>query len=276
MLDRGVEWHIRQQGNDWLWPFRNIATTLQKADLVFGNLESIISDRGEKVGSIYSFRAKPESIKGLAFAGFDVLSIANNHSLDYGIEALLDSAERLSQAGITPIGAGKSVLEARAPAIYNVKGTTVGILAYTTLGSPFWQAGNNSPGIAWMDSTKVETLKEDIASVKKVTDLVVVSFHFGNEYQTKPSALQQLLSRAAIDAAADLVIGHHSHVVQPIEQYKQGWIAYSLGNFVFDQGFSKETMQGLMLHITVFDKKITEVLPIPVRISSEFQVFMEK
>lgn len=270
MLDRGVEWYAQQHQN-LKWPFLKIAGYLKGADLVFANLESVISDKGTQQGSIYSFRANPKMIEGLLFAGIDVVSVANNHSLDYGIEALLDSGKLLRQAGITPVGAGKSSLEARAPALYNIEGTTVGILAYTALGSPFWQAKERTPGIAWIDSSLLEQLKQNIKKTKQQADIVIVSFHFGEEYQAKPNAMQQLLSRTAIDAGADLVVGHHPHVVQPIERYKHGWIAYSLGNFVFDQGFSKETMQGMMLRVLVYENSITQVMPLMIKISSEFQ-----
>jgi len=275
MLDRGVEWYARQH-NDWGWPFRKVAPTLAAADLVFGNLESVISDKGTKQGSIYSFRAQPKMLGGLKLAGFDVLSIANNHSLDYGIEALLDSQERLRQAGIIPVGAGKSAAQARAPALFNIKGTTIGILAYTSLGSPFWQAGEKTPGVAWIDSSLLEQLKQDIKKTKQQADIIVVSFHFGEEYQTTPNAVQQLISRTAIDAGANLVIGHHPHVVQPIEQYKHGFIAYSLGNFVFDQGFSKETMEGMLLKVLVQENSITQVIPLMIEIASEFQPAISK
>lgn len=270
MLDRGVEFYIKEH-QDWKWPFLKIGNYLKGADLVFANLESIISDKGEKQGSIYSFRADPRTLEGLVFAGIDVVSVANNHSLDYGIEALLDSGERLQQAGITPVGAGNSEREARAPVLYDAGGTTVGILAYTALGSPFWQAGEKTPGIAWIDSSLLEQLKLNIKKTKQQADIVVVSFHFGEEYQTKPNAVQQLLSRTAIDAGANLVIGHHPHVIQPIERYKQGWIVYSLGNFVFDQGFSKETMEGMILKVLLHENSITQVMPLMIEISSEFQ-----
>jgi len=275
MLDRGVEWHARQH-QDWNWPFLKVADFLNKADLVFGNLESVISDRGEQEGSIYSFRAEPKSVKGLSFAGIDIVSVANNHSMDYGIEAFLDSMQRLKGAGITPVGGGANKEKAYAPRIETIRGTTIGILAYTTLGSPFWQAGERTPGIAWIDSSLLERLKLNIEKAKQQADIIVVSFHFGEEYRTKPNALQQLLSRTAIDAGAALVIGHHSHVVQPVEQYKHGWIAYSLGNFVFDQGFSKETMKGMILKVLLHENSITKVMPLMIEISSEFQPAISK
>ena len=270
MLDRGVELYMSQH-NDWRWPFLNVADILKEADLVFGNLESVISDKGEKKGSVYSFRADPKTMEGLVFAGIDVVSVVNNHSMDYGAEAFLDSLERLKEVGIAYVGGDITKLEAETVVVKVVKGIKIGMVAYTTKGSSLWQAGESSPGISWMDSARLSQLKKDIEEAKLYSDILVVSLHFGEEYQKEPSAEQQLLSRAAIEAGADLVIGHHPHVVQPIEQYKDGWIAYSLGNFIFDQGFSPETMEGMALKVELDENKIASVIPLKVDISKEFQ-----
>jgi len=273
MLDRGVEFYITQH-NNWKWPFLHIADTLRNADLAFGNLESVISDKGQNLGSVYSFRADPKTLEGLTFAGFDVLSVANNHSLDYGIEAFGDSASRLRQSGIAPVGIelfsaiaeNNSKLETR-----KVKGTKFGFLAYTNAGSPLWRATQTTPGVAWVDQYTSEKFQNTIRAAKQQSDILIVSVHFGEEYQTQPSETQKLIAKNAIDAGADIVIGHHPHVVQSVEQYKHGWIAYSLGNFVFDQGFSPETMQGLIFEVVVQDKKITRVFPRSIYLNAEFQ-----
>lgn len=276
MLDRGVEFYITQQ-NDWKLPFRLIANTLQRADLVFGNLESVISDKGQNVGSIYSFRADPKTLEGLTFAGFDILSVANNHSLDWGMDALRDSISRLRTAGITPVGAGETKAEAYSPTIIEAKGARIGFLAYTAQGSPVWEATETSPGVAWLDETNLQDITQQIALAKEQTDILVVSVHFGEEYQTKPNEIQKLIAKNAIDAGANLVIGHHPHVVQPVEYVCNqvthicGWIAWSLGNFVFDQGFSKETMEGLLLEVKIAEKQITRVTPRVIRMNSFFQ-----
>lgn len=245
MLDRGVEWAVHKFGeSDWAWPFLNIANTLQQADLVFGNLESQISDKGTRVGSIYSFRADPQSIETLLYAGFDVLSITNNHSFDYGKEALEDSIARLESAGIQV-----------APVTTEVQGVTISFLAYKQWGTP-------------------EEFEKQIQAAKAQADLVVVSLHAGEEYAKEPNDFQQTFAKEAIDAGADLVIGHHPHVLQPLEQYKDGWIIYSLGNFLFDQTFSEETMQAAILKVVVKDKKIKEVSLLPTRITPTFQVHL--
>lgn len=273
MLDRGVDYMIKKNGNyDFKFPFLKIADYLKRADILFGNLESIISDKGVKVGSIYSFRAEPEAIEGLIFAGFDILSVANNHVFDYGREAMEDSFERLKKAGIDYVGGGFDEKEAREGIVKEVKGTKICFLAYTNKGSKYWAATEKNSGIGWLD----ERIKDDIEKAKDRSDLVIVSFHTGEEYQAQSNKEQEYFSHLAIDSGADLVIGHHPHIVQPIEKYKNGWIAYSLGNFVFDQYFSEETMKGLLLEVIIENKKIKEVIPRKIKISEKYQPAIDK
>jgi poly-gamma-glutamate synthesis protein (capsule biosynthesis protein) len=275
MLDRGVNFMIKKQG-DYRFPFLKIAQDLKETDIVFGNLESVISDKGEKVGSIYSFRAKPKSLEGLVYAGFNVLSLANNHALDYGPEALKDSLQRLEKENISYVGAGSNEEEAFSPVIKKVNKTSVAFLAYTNLGSPYWTSRKNRLGIAWIDWQDFKKIGEDIENAKNQADILIVSLHSGNEYSKNPTQFQKEFSKLAIEAGADLVIGHHPHIVQPLEKYKEGWIVYSLGNFVFDQDFSKETMQGLMLKVIIKNDKISEVIPINIKINDFFQPEIER
>lgn len=264
MLDRGVEYMIEKQGKgDFNFPFLKIADELKGAKLLFGNLEGPISDKGTKVGSIYSFRAKPEAIEGLNFAGFDVLSLSNNHAFDYGREAIEDTILRLTEAGIDTVGLG-------APLIKEIKDIKIAFLAYSNSGLPSW-------GIGWADWENLEETKREIEEAKKMADVLVVSLHAGEEYQKEPTKFQIEFSRAAIDAGADLVVGHHSHVIQPNEKYpsagsgQAGYIFYGLGNFVFDQGFSEETMKGEILEVLIENGKIKEVIPKEVKINQFFQ-----
>ncbi len=269
MLDRGVEWRIKQNppaggGNDWKWPFLSIAKELQETDFLFGNLESVISDKGIKVGNIYSFRADPLAIEGLRFAGFDLLSVANNHSLDDGRAGFEDSLSRLNEAGIGYVGQKTS--SEKEPSLAQVQGLKIATLAYTTQGSPAWAS------VEWMDLENLYRLREDIARAKILGDVVVVSFHWGDEYAKIPNDFQGMLGHEAIDAGADIVVGHHPHVVQPLEQYKQGWIAYSLGNFVFDQYFSEETMRGAILKVDIKNKTIQNAVLERTALNDSFQV----
>jgi len=270
MLNRGVEYMVKKEGSgDFKFPFFKIADYFKKADILFGNLESVISDKGVKVGSIYSFRAEPQAIDGLVFTGFDILSVANNHIFDYGREAMEDNFKKLKEVGIDYLGGGFNEKEARSGIIKEIKGTKITFLAYTNKGTEYWQAIGNRSGIGWLD----ERIKEDIKKAKEKSDLVIVSLHFGEEYQTKPNEEQKYFAQLAIDSGADLVIGHHPHIVQLVEKYKDGVIAYSLGNFVFDQYFSEETMKGLLLEIIIENKKIKKIVPREIKISDFYQPY---
>ena len=269
MLDRGVKNMVYKKGDkDYKFPFLKIRPYLKEADLLFGNLESVISDKGSKVGGIYSFRAEPQALEGLSFAGFDIVSVANNHVFDYGREAMEDSFLRLKEAGISYTGGGFTEKEAHLPVIKEAGGIKIAFLAYTDLAAPYWMAQEERSGIARLEK---ERMQEDVKKAAREADLVVVSFHYGYEYHTEPNAFQISVSRAAIEAGAHLVIGHHPHVIQPVEEYQEGYIAYSLGNFIFDQAFSEETMEGLILKVVLRDRKIAEVVPVKFKMNQYFQ-----
>jgi len=271
MLDRGVEQVVREEGKSFKFPFLEIKDYLLEADILFGNLESVISDQGYQIKQVYPFRAEPESIKGLKEAGFDIVSCANNHALDYGSEALKDSIVRLSRNNIECVGAGLKE-KAYSPVVLEKENLEIAYLSYTYLAPSNWKASEEKVGTAWLNE---ENLKQGINKVKEESDLIVVSFHFGEEYEKKPNSFQKRYSRLAIDTGADLVIGHHPHVVQPVERYKNGWIAYSLGNFVFDQGFSAETMNSMLLKVNVKDNQIKKVTPLGVTINEYYQPVLD-
>lgn len=273
MLDRKVEYMInRFGGGDFRFPFLKIKEKLEKADVLFGNLESVISDKGERVGSIYSFRAELKALEGLEYAGFNVLSLANNHMLDYQRVALEDTMLRLKEQGIEYVGAGFDADEAFSVKIKEVKGVKIGFLAYTNLGPAFWRARlENGTGLAWIDQASFPYLRENIKEAKKKVDVLIVSLHAGTEYALEPTYFQKDFAYLCIEQGADLVLEHHSHVVQRIEKYKSGWIAYSLGNFVFDQGFSEKTMETVILKVVIENKEIKEVVSEKVKMNPFFQ-----
>lgn len=269
MLDRGVKYMVEEYGRgDYKFPFLKIADYLNTTDILFANLESIISDKGEKVGSIYSFRAEPQAIEGLKFAGFDIVSVANNHIFDYGRGAMEDSFWRLKEGGIDYVGSGFNEREAYSPIIKEVEGVKIAFLAFTNLGSEHWSAREDQSGPSWLTTGNLE---RGIKKAKDEADLVIVSMHFGEEYLSSPTSEQEFFARLAIDAGVDLVVGHHSHIIQPIEKHGQGFIAYSLGNFVFDQAFSDQTLKGLLLKVIIEDAKIKELIPIEIKINQYFQ-----
>jgi len=271
MLDRGVKYLVEKHGdNDFSFPFAKIADEIKNADLAMANLESQISDKGSNVGSIYSFRAPIEAIQGLIFSGIDIVSLANNHAFDYGSQALKDSLERLIDAGISPVGAGNEY-QAFSPTIKTVNNTRLAFFAYTDQMPVSLQAKGENFGIAVINKDNLTKIKADIELAKQLADIVVVSFHWGEEYAEEPSQSQKDLAKAVIDAGADLVIGHHPHVIQKSETYNGRYIFYSLGNFIFDQGFSDETLEGEIAKVIIKNKKITDAFPLKIILNEFFQ-----
>jgi poly-gamma-glutamate capsule biosynthesis protein CapA/YwtB (metallophosphatase superfamily) len=236
MLDRSLG-IVLQQG-DLTFPFSAVAPSLQGADLSVGNMESALGNSGMPQHKSYTFRAPPEAAASLASGGFDLVSLANNHGMDYGAEALLQAVNLLHEQGLSVVGAGENEEAAYAPAIFEVNGLRVAIFGFANVpveGGGFdvasWTAETNKPGIAWAEP---QIVVESITAVRDEVDLIVVLLHSGIEYLPLPSEAQQANARAAIDAGADLVIGHHAHILQGIEYYKDGVILYGTGNFAFD------------------------------------------
>ena len=219
-------------------------------------------------------------MEGLKFAGFDILSVANNHILDYGQEALKDTILILKENNISLIGAGENYLEANNPLIKEFRDSTglpqvkIAFLGYALMNPKGYEASKDYSGTS---SFELERVENEVKTLKAlgIADIVVISFHWGEEYQTRSNKKQQEIGRALAEAGADLIVGHHPHVVQELERYKNSWIAYSLGNFIFDQNFSEETMSGLILMVEIQDKKIKTVEPIEIKIDSSFQPYLQ-
>ena len=179
-------------------------------------------------------------------AGIDVLSVANNHVGDWGRLAYADTLARLKENEISYTGGGNTKEEAETPVIIEKYGMKIGYLAFSDVGPNWMEAGVDKAGLLLTNNPRFD---EIIFTASKQVDYLVVSFHFGDEYKEKHNARQEYLAHKAIDDGAKIVIGHHPHVVEDTEIYKNGFIAYSLGNFIFDQSWSKPTMQGMILQI---------------------------
>lgn len=262
MLSRNVEQKMISK-NDWKYPFLETAEITRGADLAFGNLETTILEGNiVKTGS-FSFRTDPNAIEGLQYAGLDVLSLANNHIMNFGRNGLESTIDNLNAAGIGHAGAGLGEEEIYRPVVKEIKGVRFGFLAYSYSNEQVADKKNGTYGVAGLD---VEKMRSQVAELKKSTDVVVVSMHAGTEYETAPGRAQKDFARAAIDAGASLVIGHHPHVVQTAEKYNGGYILYSLGNFVFDQMWSEETRLGAIAEITFDKDKISKIDFVPVKI----------
>jgi poly-gamma-glutamate capsule biosynthesis protein CapA/YwtB (metallophosphatase superfamily) len=240
MLDRALGTQLQ---TDITFPFANVAPLLQQADLTLGNVESALGDTGEPAPKSYTFRAPPAAAQSLAHAGFDIVSLANNHALDFGPESLQQGIDLLQANNIIPIGAGPNAAAAHAPATISLNGLEVAVFSYVHVpieyrgfDTEIWTATESTPGMAWANPDEIEA---DITAVS--ADLIIVMLHSGYEYVEAPSPPQMAAARAAIDAGADLVIGHHAHILQGVEFYRDGVIVYGLGNFAFEIDGNPET-----------------------------------
>jgi len=210
------------------FPFCLISNELTEADITIGNLETPVCDNSYKsYKKEFSFKASTNVIHGLKNAGFNILNLANNHIMDYGEKALAETITNLNDKEILTVGAGENLVEATKALIININDVCIGFLSFTYA----WPAKKNKPGCAPIDKKLISKL---VHSVSDKTDVVIVSIHTGLEYVNIPSRENIALFRSIVDMGADLVLGHHPHTIQGIEKYKNGLIAYSLGNFIFD------------------------------------------
>ena len=262
MLSREVERRMINN-EDFKYPFLKTADITRSGDFVFGNLEtSIINGRAIQNNEMV-FRTDLRAVEGLVFAGFNVLSLANNHIMNFGRDGLESTIKILDENNISHIGAGMSEEEIYKPVIKDIKGTKFAFLGFTY---NFDQRKSSNGEIYGMANMSIAKMEENVKKTKSKNDIVIVSMHAGTEYKISSSSFQENFAQRAIDAGADLIIGHHPHVVQNVQKYKQGYIIYSLGNFVFDQMWSNETRLGAIAEITFQNKKIKSIEFIPVKI----------
>jgi poly-gamma-glutamate capsule biosynthesis protein CapA/YwtB (metallophosphatase superfamily) len=296
---------------------------LKTADIAFGQLEKSISDRGMRQLQLPRglARTSPATARALSEAGFRVMSFASNHTLDFSDEALLDTIEHLGKYGVKVIGAGTNIQEARKPAIFDIKGTRIGFLAYCSVVPRGFEAWKDKPGLApvrattsyeqvdWQpgappkvltkaDPDDLAAMVDDIKRLRPDVDVLVVSQHWGVHHVPSLVAMyQHEIGHAAIDAGADIIVGHHAHILKGIEVYKGKVIFFSLCNFGMDHpvthqktqggsyglyewemdpeipsyGFSIDAQKTIMVKCTVSEKKITRVAFLPLWVNKKGQ-----
>ncbi len=263
MLGGRVEPFLKEFGPDY--PFAEVMPFLGRADVVVGNLESPISTRGKAVeNKKFTLRATPLAARALKQAGFRVMSLANNHSMDFGPLALQDTLTALAENDILYTGAGMDLDDARSPAILKIKGKTLAFLSYSLTFPLEFYASAHRPGTA---PGYADFVKADIEKARPLADLVIVSFHWGAELMTAAKDYQIELGRQAVDWGADLVLGHHPHVLQELEMYKGRLIAYSLGNFVFGSE-SNRTNTSMILLLTFQGNALARVEAVPLDVNN--------
>lgn len=276
--------------------FQHVKDLISGADFALGNLEGSVADSGTPSlkASGSNWKADARQIAAVGFAGFDAMNVANNHMMDFGSEALLETIAQLDRLGILHTGGGRNFAEAHTPALVEREGCRVAMLGYTSVFMDSWRAGPQSPGLAvirahtayqppprffeapgtppiirtWAAPEDKAQLSADIAAARGKADIVICTFHWGVSQGFKKICDYQIeLAHHAIDAGADLVFGHHPHLIQGIEVYDGRAIFYSLGNFTFAHhnlagGHELET---LMVRCVIQDRRIEAVEYLPVR-----------
>lgn len=212
---------------------RAVVPVFLDADLVIANLENPLTGKKESVFGKCTLRGAPGWAQVLKDAGIHVLTLANNHMMDYGREGLSETRQVLNNLGLLHVGAGNNITQANAPIFIEKKGRRLAILARTSVhvASPSY-AGPDIPGVAFFS---LEEVRRTVQACRQKADIVILLMHWGLEEYRYPSISQRKLARELLQAGADIILGHHPHVLQGVEHINAKLVVYSLGNFVFDE-----------------------------------------
>lgn len=273
---RCVQAAIDARGDpDYLYD--EVRPMIQQADLAIGTLNATISDHPPHTGCLptYVLVGGSDNADALARAGFDAISVATNHIKNCGLancgnRAFFDTLANLRRVGILPVGAGRNHGEAMRPIVVEANGIRFGIVSLGQIESMAF-AGEKTPGIAVLDE---QNLRDGITAARRVSDVVIAMPHWGPEDQAVPNASQQSLARVAVEAGADLVVGNHTHVVQGRQEFDGVPVFYGLGNFVFDQNWSRETQQGVILKVVFEGEKLVDTELIPTHVDFDGTVHL--
>jgi poly-gamma-glutamate capsule biosynthesis protein CapA/YwtB (metallophosphatase superfamily) len=260
-------------------PLRHLAPAIRGADIAVGNLESTLDDAGPPQQGDDSFAAPPGTLRGLEQLGFDAMSLANNHTGDFGEEMLLDTVRGFRRSGVAGFGAGGDLAAAGRPAVVEHRGVRFGFVGFNAIGETP-RAGRGRPGalsVRMPIRTASEIVRPDLDHVlgivrrlRREVDVVVVLPHWGDQYTHAALPVQSTVARALVRAGADLVVGGHPHWVQGLERVGDAVVAHSLGNAVFDMDFMEQTMEGVTLTATFRDDRLVEVELEPYRMGADF------
>ena len=236
MLGRLVAEELRRRPPEYPWG--DTLPLLRRADALVGNLEFVLADDGEPwPGKVFHFRADRPAVASLEAAGFALVSAANNHLLDFGTDAALESLATLAQRGIRFAGAGANADAARRPAVIRRDDLTIAMLAFTD-NEPDWEARPESPGVHHvpvdLDDPRAAALLDAVAREREVVDVLIVSAHWGGNWGVDVPRSHRAFARALVDAGADVVFGHSPHIVRGVEVYRDRPILYGAGDFIDD------------------------------------------
>jgi poly-gamma-glutamate synthesis protein (capsule biosynthesis protein) len=259
---------VSGQGPDY--PFAKVSDIIKRADIAICNLEAPYGNKGKPFHKKFTFLVPPRQALGLKNAGFDAVAMANNHMMDYGPEPLKVTLPLLDSLGIAHSGAGMDLKEARKPAIVERNGIKTAFLSYSRVHPAQFWATPKKPGTA---PAYEAYIKEDIKAAKEQAGIVVVSFHWGAELMDSPKDYQKKLAHFCIDQGADLVLGHHPHILQGLELYKGKLIAYSLGNFAFGSR-SRKCTESIILKVKMDSNGLKQIQLIPLCVDNN-KVFFQ-
>lgn len=259
-------------------PLRPMRPLLHGADITVGNLESTLSDDGPPQQGGDSFAADPRVLPEMARLGLDALSLANNHTGDYGPGALVSTVAAFRGSGISAFGAGRDLRTASRAVVLERHGIRFGFLGFNTIGEtprarpahPGALSVRMPPRTGPLNHRDLARVLHEVRRLDHRVDVVVVMPHWGTQYTHRVDPIQRRVGRRLIDAGADLVVGGHPHWVQGFERYHGAVIAYSLGNFVFDMDFMQQTMEGVALTATFRGDRLQDVDLTPYRLDSRF------
>jgi gamma-polyglutamate biosynthesis protein CapA len=260
--------YSRFREKDVLFPFLKVLRVLQRSELLFGNLECAHSGVGLRRGDLNSvqMRGDERHIEALAQAGFKVVNVANNHSVQHGTDAFLDTVKQLRKSNIACCGLAADEKATRAKAaIHNQNGLSVGFLGYSLRPRQYFEY---VPPYA---EGHLDSMLEDVRQLKEKVHAVVVSVHWGEEFIQRPSPEEVKMARLLVDAGADLIIGHHPHVLRGVERYRKGYIVYSLGNFVCDMVWDDTLRTSLIFECLITSAGIQDVNFVPTYTNEHYQ-----
>ena len=248
-------------------PFSDFADYFAGADIRITNLECVVSTRGQANDKMYTFQAHPRVIPVLQ-KHFDAVTLANNHSGDFGPDAFAQMLSLLKESGLAQVGGGMNLKQAHTPLVFTRNGWRIAVLSYNEFHPRSFEAGFDIPGVAWSEDQQVV---EDIQTARRIhhADLVIPVMHWGWENERTANPRQRQLAKLMIDAGADAVIGGHPHVTQDVSVYKGRPIIYSVGNFVMKETDNAFQRQAWVLKMYLDKRGVTRFETLPVKINME-------
>jgi len=273
LLADHVGYYIEKHGVDYPW--ESVKEVFHKSHLTLVNLECAVGTTGEPQDKQYTYRAKPETLEGLVRAGVKGVSLANNHSLDYGRECFIETLDNLEKYNIKYTGGGRNLNEALKPVVWDINGIKVGFIGFSRV-TPHvdWYAAENRAGIVNGYDSNSKNVIEAVKQAKEKADFLIVSLHWGTERTDYPRDNDVAIAKELIDNGADCIMGHHPHVLQGIEFYKNRPIIYSLGNFVFGAKGDRTT-QSMIFNMEINKNGIINTKIIPARIKQGKPIISE-